>query len=314
MFTGPPPGWNSPPLAKYGAAPPTEATSWGDAPHRNTGGDAASLLSAEDGPDETCFFFLFIAGTRSASFLIGGGDRRPHLPPSLPPCGGLRPSRAEVVAHLDYASGDVVRCCCSAVDVARFCCSAVTSLGPPARRWMSLDASARLWTSFGTLRPYRRARLSPHLPRFAPRSSHSPHRVPRSRLLPRLAPRSPHLPCLAPRSPPLLPLRVLRSSLGFPGVGHETPENPISAISFKKKYLATSKGEHGGLVVSTFASHLQGWGFDSRLRHVCVEFACSPRASGVSSGYSGFLPSPKNMCGRLIGISKLSVVCDCVSE
>ncbi|KAK3570525.1 hypothetical protein QTP86_022067 [Hemibagrus guttatus] len=46
--------------------------------------DAASLLSAEDGPDETCFFFLFIAGTRSASFLIGGGDRRPHLPPSLP--------------------------------------------------------------------------------------------------------------------------------------------------------------------------------------------------------------------------------------
>ncbi|KAK3541098.1 hypothetical protein QTP86_013353 [Hemibagrus guttatus] len=179
--------------------------------------DAASLLSAEDGPDETCFFFLFIAGTRSASFLIGGGDRRPHLPPSLPPCGGLRPSRAEVVAHLDYASGDVVRCCCSAVDVVRFCCSAVTSLGPPARRWMSLDASARLWTSFGTLRPYRRARLSPHLPRFAPRSSHSPHRVPRSRLLPRLAPRSPHLPCLAPRSPPLLPLRVLRSSLGFPG-------------------------------------------------------------------------------------------------
>ncbi|KAK3534738.1 hypothetical protein QTP86_024073, partial [Hemibagrus guttatus] len=44
---------------------------------------------------------------------------------------------------------------------------------------------------------------------------------------------------------------------------------------------------HGGLVVSTFASHLQRWGFDSRLRHVCVEFACSPRASGVSS------PSPK---------------------
>ncbi|KAK3544414.1 hypothetical protein QTP86_011154 [Hemibagrus guttatus] len=66
------------------------------------------------------------------------------LPPSLPPCGGLQPSRAEVVAHLDYASGDVTRCCCSAVDVVRFCCSAVTSLGPPARRWMLLDASARL--------------------------------------------------------------------------------------------------------------------------------------------------------------------------
>ncbi|KAK3526719.1 hypothetical protein QTP70_032131, partial [Hemibagrus guttatus] len=25
----------------------------------------------------------------------------------------------------------------------------------------------------------------------------------------------------------------------------------------------------GGTVASTFASHLQGWGFDSRLRHVC---------------------------------------------
>ncbi|KAK3549065.1 hypothetical protein QTP70_030123 [Hemibagrus guttatus] len=65
---------------------------------------------------------------------------------------------------------------------------------------------------------------------------------------------------------------------------------------------------------ATFASHLQGWGFDSCLRHVCVEFACSPRASGVSSGYSGFLPQSKDMHGRLIGISKLSVVCDCVSE
>ncbi|KAK3561349.1 hypothetical protein QTP86_030657, partial [Hemibagrus guttatus] len=41
---------------------------------------------------------------------------------------------------------------------------------------------------------------------------------------------------------------------------------------------------------------------------VGVEFACSPRASGVSSGYSGFLPQSKNMHCRLIGISKLSVV------
>ncbi|KAK3571581.1 hypothetical protein QTP86_014449, partial [Hemibagrus guttatus] len=44
---------------------------------------------------------------------------------------------------------------------------------------------------------------------------------------------------------------------------------------------------------------------------VCVEFACSPRASGVSSGYSGFLPQSKDMHCRLIGISKLSVVCVC---
>ncbi|KAK3546402.1 hypothetical protein QTP70_026281, partial [Hemibagrus guttatus] len=48
-------------------------------------------------------------------------------------------------------------------------------------------------------------------------------------------------------------------------------------------------------VVSTFASHLQGRGFDSCLRHVCVEFACSPRASGVSSGCSSFLPQSKDM-------------------
>ncbi|KAK3546500.1 hypothetical protein QTP70_026354 [Hemibagrus guttatus] len=64
-------------------------------------------------------------------------------------------------------------------------------------------------------------------------------------------------------------------------------------------------GGHSGLVVSTVASHLQVWGFDFCLRHVCVEFACSPCASGVSSGYSGFLPWSKD-------ISKLFVVCDCV--
>ncbi|KAK3570002.1 hypothetical protein QTP86_008430 [Hemibagrus guttatus] len=43
--------------------------------------DAASLPPAEDGPNQT-FIFIF-AGTRSASLLIGGGDCRPHLPPSL---------------------------------------------------------------------------------------------------------------------------------------------------------------------------------------------------------------------------------------
>ncbi|KAK3563207.1 hypothetical protein QTP86_018261 [Hemibagrus guttatus] len=41
---------------------------------------------------------------------------------------------------------------------------------------------------------------------------------------------------------------------------------------------------------------------------VCVEFACSPRASGVSSGYSDFLPRSKDMHGRLIGIPKLCVI------
>ncbi|KAK3531314.1 hypothetical protein QTP70_016293, partial [Hemibagrus guttatus] len=52
-----------------------------------------------------------------------------------------------------------------------------------------------------------------------------------------------------------------------------------------------------------------GWGLDSRLRHVCVEFACSPHALGISSGYSSFVPRSKDMHCRLIGISKLSVVC-----
>ncbi|KAK3556908.1 hypothetical protein QTP70_022405, partial [Hemibagrus guttatus] len=73
-------------------------------------------------------------------------------------------------------------------------------------------------------------------------------------------------------------------------------------------YHGPSAWGHGGMVFSTFASHLQGWGFDSHLRHVCVEFACSPRASGVSPGFSSFLPWSKDMHCRLIGISKLSVV------
>ncbi|KAK3570874.1 hypothetical protein QTP86_029388, partial [Hemibagrus guttatus] len=51
--------------------------------------------------------------------------RSPATPPSLPPLRGFRPSRAEVVARLDYASGDVAWLCCSAVDVAWLCCSAV---------------------------------------------------------------------------------------------------------------------------------------------------------------------------------------------
>ncbi|KAK3570199.1 hypothetical protein QTP86_016508 [Hemibagrus guttatus] len=47
---------------------------------------------------------------------------------------------------------------------------------------------------------------------------------------------------------------------------------------------------------------------------VCVEFACSPHAWGFPPGYSGFLSKSKDMHCRLIGISKLSVVCDCMSE
>ncbi|KAK3546959.1 hypothetical protein QTP86_005536 [Hemibagrus guttatus] len=57
----------------------SEDLSW----HQNTSTlvrkDAASLLPVEDGPNQ---IFIF-AGTCSASLLIGGGDRRLHLPPSL---------------------------------------------------------------------------------------------------------------------------------------------------------------------------------------------------------------------------------------
>ena len=67
-------------------------------------------------------------------------------------------------------------------------------------------------------------------------------------------------------------------------------------------------------MVSTFASHLQGPGFESRQGHVCAEFACAPRVSGVSSGYSGFLPQSKDMHVSLMGVSKVSVVYECVCE
>ncbi|KAK3532576.1 hypothetical protein QTP86_024144 [Hemibagrus guttatus] len=42
---------------------------------------------------------------------------------------------------------------------------------------------------------------------------------------------------------------------------------------------------HGGLVVSTFASHLQGWGFDSRLRRVCGVCMFSPCLGGFLRGH-----------------------------
>ncbi len=49
-------------------------------------------------------------------------------------------------------------------------------------------------------------------------------------------------------------------------------------------------GQHGGLVVSTVASHQEGPGLD-----VCVEFACSPMSVWVLCGYSGFLTQSKDM-------------------
>ncbi|KAK3569345.1 hypothetical protein QTP86_026804, partial [Hemibagrus guttatus] len=41
-----------------------------------------------------------------------------------------------------------------------------------------------------------------------------------------------------------------------------------------------NNGGHDGLVVSTFASHLQGWGFDSHLHRVCGVCMFSPCLRG----------------------------------
>lgn len=43
------------------------------------------------------------------------------------------------------------------------------------------------------------------------------------------------------------------------------------------------------LVARWRSGQLRSWGFESRLCPVCTERACSPRASSVSSEYSGFL-------------------------
>lgn len=52
---------------------------------------------------------------------------------------------------------------------------------------------------------------------------------------------------------------------------------------------------------------LQGQGFESYLHPlcVCVEFTCVPRASGVSSRSTGFLPPSIGMRFHPIGMSKL---------
>ena len=62
-------------------------------------------------------------------------------------------------------------------------------------------------------------------------------------------------------------------------------------------------------MVSTVASQLEDPQFASRsgrLGSFCVEFACSPCAAWVFTGYSGFLPQSKNML-RLTENSKLSI-------
>ncbi|KAK3555855.1 hypothetical protein QTP86_029014 [Hemibagrus guttatus] len=70
--------------------------------------------------------------------------------------------------------------------------------------------------------------------------------------------------------------------------------------------------DKGGTVAWWLARlpHTSRFGGSIPASAVCVEFACSPRASGVSTEFSGFLPWSKDMHCRLIGISKLSVACE----
>ncbi|KAK3505747.1 hypothetical protein QTP70_020379, partial [Hemibagrus guttatus] len=133
--------------------------------------------------------------------------RSPATPPSLPPFGGFRPSRAEVVAQFDYASGNVARCCCSAVDIAWLCCSAVDVARPSCS---VVDVARRFCSAVDVVWDPPALLSCPSLPPLA---------SPCSSLLPLTSPCSslplPASPCSL--LPPLLPLRVLCSSLGFPG-------------------------------------------------------------------------------------------------
>ena len=52
-------------------------------------------------------------------------------------------------------------------------------------------------------------------------------------------------------------------------------------------------------------------GLKCQLPAFCVEFACSPVYAWVLSGYSGFIPSSKNMHVRLIGVSKIVLRSEC---
>ena len=77
-------------------------------------------------------------------------------------------------------------------------------------------------------------------------------------------------------------------------------------------------GLHGDVAVSTVASQQEGSRFDCQLGPFYVAFACSPCAC-VGSLWVLWLPPPKNMHFRLIGVSKLSLgasvsVHGCLSE
>ncbi|KAK3526303.1 hypothetical protein QTP70_022761 [Hemibagrus guttatus] len=87
----------------------------------------------------------------------------------------------------------------------------------------------------------------------------------------------PHLEGCYPKCPPTKPIFDEKNQVCVekcPGCFiNGTEYTPGEEIPTK---IPCNKWGHGGLMVSTFASHLQGWGFDSRLRRVCGVCMFSP--------------------------------------
>jgi len=97
-------------------------------------------------------------------------------------------------------------------------------------------------------------------------------------------------------------------SLKFPLVqvlnSHLSPVSLLFASNPFIAHIVHELGQHGGTVVSTAASQLQGSGFDSRLRSLWILHILPVSVSGCS----GFLPHSKDVRVRLIGRAKLSIV------
>ena len=72
-------------------------------------------------------------------------------------------------------------------------------------------------------------------------------------------------------------------------------------LMLQLQFSNSASGLHCGMVVSTVASRLPGWGLSVWSLHVLPIYAW------ILSRYSGFLPLPKNMHVRLIGDSKLII-------
>jgi len=71
--------------------------------------------------------------------------------------------------------------------------------------------------------------------------------------------------------------------------------------------LEFEAGLRGGVVVGAVTSQQEGSWFESQLVLSVWSLRVLPVCARVLSGFSGFLPLPKNMHVRLIGGSKLTL-------